>query len=173
LIERIEWFKRRFTFDLPVWMFPNILERLRGTPGRIEERVASINTERLINKSGIKWSIQENIGHLLDLEPLWYGRVDDMLVGVPEMRPADLKNTKTHEANHNSKHLPEILSDFREARIKLVSRLEVLDERAVQRYSLHPRLKTKMRIIDLAFFVAEHDDHHLAAITERITDKSG
>ena len=29
----------------------------------------------------------------------------------------------------------------------------------------HPRLGTPMRLIDLAFFVAEHDDHHLAQIT--------
>jgi hypothetical protein len=32
--------------------------------------------------------------------------------------------------------------------------------------ALHPRLKTPMRIIDLFLFVAEHDDHHLARITE-------
>jgi mannitol/fructose-specific phosphotransferase system IIA component (Ntr-type) len=25
-----------------------------------------------------------------------------------------------------------------------------------------------MRVVDLAFFVAEHDDHHLAAISELI-----
>jgi len=25
-----------------------------------------------------------------------------------------------------------------------------------------------MKVVDLAFFVAEHDDHHLAAITELI-----
>jgi uncharacterized damage-inducible protein DinB len=152
-------------------MFPNILERLRGTPARIGERIESVSSEMLTNKSGGRWSIQENIGHLLDLEPLWYGRGDDILAGVPEMRQADLKNIKTHAANHNSKALRELLLDFREARIKLVSRLEALDERAVQQYSLHPRLKTKMRVIDLAFFIAEHDDHHLAAITELIADK--
>jgi hypothetical protein len=27
--------------------------------------------------------------------------------------------------------------------------------------SLHPRLKIPVRIIDLVYFVAEHDDHHL------------
>ena len=31
---------------------------------------------------------------------------------------------------------------------------------------LDPRLRTPMRLIDLGFFVAEHDDHHLARITE-------
>ena len=30
----------------------------------------------------------------------------------------------------------------------------------------HPRLDRPMRVIDLAIFAAEHDDHHLARITE-------
>jgi hypothetical protein len=29
---------------------------------------------------------------------------------------------------------------------------------------LHPRLKMPMRLVDHLFFVAEHDDHHLAII---------
>jgi hypothetical protein len=31
---------------------------------------------------------------------------------------------------------------------------------------VHPRLGTPMRLVDMMFFVAEHDDHHLATITE-------
>jgi hypothetical protein len=33
----------------------------------------------------------------------------------------------------------------------------------------HPRLGTPMRLIDLAYFVAEHDDHHLARLRELTT----
>lgn len=32
--------------------------------------------------------------------------------------------------------------------------------------SLHPRLNVPMTIVDLAFFDAEHDDHHLVRINE-------
>jgi len=35
----LRWFERRFTFDLPLEAFPAILEPLRGTPVRIEEKV--------------------------------------------------------------------------------------------------------------------------------------
>jgi hypothetical protein len=31
---------------------------------------------------------------------------------------------------------------------------------------MHPRLKQPMRLVDHLFFVAEHDDHHLALIRE-------
>jgi hypothetical protein len=47
-----------------------------------------------------------------------------------------------------------------------VARLDSYDEAIVSRTALHPRLKTKIRVIDLAFFIAEHDDHHLARISE-------
>ncbi len=47
----------------------------------------------------------------------------------------------------------------------LVPLLEGADEAAAVRSALHPRLGTPMRLIDLALFTAEHDDHHLAAIT--------
>jgi hypothetical protein len=36
------------------------------------------------------------------------------------------------------------------------------------RSMLHPRLKTPMRLVDHLFFVAEHDDHHLAKIWELV-----
>ena len=36
------------------------------------------------------------------------------------------------------------------------------------RTSLHMRLKQSMRLVDHLYFVAEHDDHHLAKIGELI-----
>lgn len=36
------WIQRTFSFDFPVTKFPDILERVRGTPARIEERVADL-----------------------------------------------------------------------------------------------------------------------------------
>jgi hypothetical protein len=31
---------------------------------------------------------------------------------------------------------------------------------------VHPRLRQPMRFVDHLYFVAEHDDHHLATISE-------
>lgn len=36
----------------------------------------------------------------------------------------------------------------------------------LMRTAAHPRLGQPMSVVDLCFFVAEHDDHHLATITE-------
>jgi uncharacterized damage-inducible protein DinB len=149
-------------------MFPPLLERLRGTPARIEDRIADLSGQTLVRRDGGRWSIQENIGHLLDLEPLWYGRVDDLSGGKDVLRPADLENRKTHEADHNAASPLELTLAFRRARFQLVERLDGVDAGAVERSARHPRLDQPMRLIDLVFFVAEHDDHHLATITDLV-----
>jgi len=165
MLQRTAWFERSFTFDLPVTMYPNVVERLRGTPARLEERVASLSPDVLTRRQGDCWSIQESVGHLLDLEPLWLGRLKDLIAGEKVLQPADLENLKTHEANHNKASITYLLTSFREMRMRLVDELDALDEEAVARTALHPRLNKPMRTLDLAFFIAEHDDHHLAWIT--------
>jgi hypothetical protein len=77
-----------------------------------------------------------------------------------------MANQKTHEANHNANTIENILATFRKERMEFVRRLDGYDESLVQRTALHPRLKQKIRVIDLVFFIAEHDDHHLARISE-------
>ena len=168
MIERMAWFERRFSFDLPAWMYPNVVERLRGTPARLEDRLSSLPREMLVGRDGDKWSIQEHAGHLLDLEALEVKRLEDYAAGRERLTPADTENRKTYEANHNSKEILEILQAFRRERMEFVERLERLDEEFRQRSAIHPRLQVPMRVIDLAFFKAEHDDHHLARISELI-----
>jgi len=166
MTERVLWFSRKFSFDLEPSAYPNIVERLRGTPARIEERLRGVDKGTLTRRVGDAWSIQENAGHLLDLEGLWSLRLDDFERGAERLSPADLQNRKTHDANHNAAPLEEILAKFRRVREANVRRLEDYDDTFIQRTSLHPRLEQAMRVMDLMFFVAEHDDHHLATITQ-------
>jgi uncharacterized damage-inducible protein DinB len=160
------WFERTFGFSFPQELYPNICMRLRGTPARLEETVRDRSRESLIMKPERKWSAQEHAGHLLDLEPLWLARVDDFVSDGTELTVADLRNRKTDEADHNAHPLDAILSNFRQARMKLMNRVETLNPSAFGRTLLHPRMKTPMRLIDHLYFVAEHDDHHLAHIWE-------
>jgi uncharacterized damage-inducible protein DinB len=160
------WFERKFEFSFPVELFPNVCTRLRGTPTRLEEIVHACPRERLVQKPEGKWSAQEHAGHLLDLEPLWLARVDDYAAGAVELSHADLANRKTHEAGHNTRRIEEILAEFRKERMRLVDRVGELDAALFPRSIPHPRLKQPMRLVDHLYFVAEHDDHHLARIWE-------
>ena len=164
----IVWFEREFKFDLPVWMYPNIIERLRGTPARLEDRFGPLSAEALTRRDGERWLMQEHAGHLLDLEPLEMQRLEDYLAGRETLQAADLQNRRTSEAQYNSQDITKILRSFRDERLAFVRSLEELDDDFILRTALHPRLKKPMRVLDLAFFKAEHDDHHLARISELI-----
>jgi hypothetical protein len=166
MIERAEWIKRQFYFELPLEMYGNVVERVRGTPARVEDLTRGLSREVLTRRVANKWSIQEQAGHLLDLEPLGIVRLDDFEAGRDPLTAADMANKKTCEANHNANTIENILNRLRRERMEFVRRLDAYDKDFVQRSALHPRLQVKIRVIDLVFFIAEHDDHHLARISE-------
>lgn len=162
------WFERKFDFSFPIELHPNLCARLRGTPARLEELLRGRPHQVLTSKAQEKWSVQEHAGHLLDLEPLWLARVGDYVAAADQLTPTDLQNRKTDEANHNVRPLEEILAGFRAARASLLRRVDEPDPLLLARAITHPRLKTPMRLVDHLFFVAEHDDHHLARIWELV-----
>jgi uncharacterized damage-inducible protein DinB len=162
------WFERKFDFTYSPELLPNLLARLRGTPARLEEAFRERPREILIAKPEGKWSAQEHAGHLLDLETLWLARVEDYAMDRGQLTPADLTNRKTDQANHNARPLEALLAEFRGARSTLLKRVDQIDPVLFGRTLPHPRLKTPMRLLDHLYFVAEHDDHHLARIWELI-----
>jgi hypothetical protein len=163
---RIQWTDRKFDFNFPAELYPELIERLRGTPPRVEDRVKVLPAGTLTRRDGDRWSIQENIGHLLDLEELFNGRLDDFDRSLPALRAADMTNRKTQEASHNERTIESVLAGFRGARSKMIDRLEGSDAAYFSRTALHPRLNKPMRVVDMLYFQAEHDDFHLTRITE-------
>ena len=163
------WFGRRFDFSFPVELYPNVEARLLGTPARVEEILRACSQQTRVKKNdGGKWSAQEHAGHLEDLEPLWLARVEDFVKGGTELTVADLQNRRTSEAHHNARPLEEVLSGFRAARGALVNRVRKIDPSLLGRTLVHPRMKVPMRLVDHLYFVAEHDDHHVAHMLELV-----
>ncbi|NRB46374.1 MAG: DinB family protein [Saprospiraceae bacterium] len=167
-MEITPWFNRKFSLIADNGLFPGIMERLLGTPLRLAQKLQGISPILLTQKEGEKWSVQEEAGHILDLEPLWYARFQDFQAGEAVLSEADLTNQKTFEAQHNDKEIQQTLSAFAAARGQMISLLSELSTTDLEQTALHPRMRTPMRPIDLAYFVAEHDDHHLASITQRL-----
>jgi uncharacterized damage-inducible protein DinB len=166
MVNRLPWFERVFPTGLPAHLLPVIVERLRGTPARLADRLTGVPHEAIIRRTEGSWSIQENVGHLLDLEPLWQQRVGDLAQRHGQLAEADLTNRRTHESNHNAAPLGALLIAFRTARDATVRHLESFRDDGMAFTANHPRLKASMNVIDLAYFVAEHDDYHLARISE-------
>ena len=164
--DSIKWTERRFNFDFPTGLCRNVIERLRGTPARAEDLIRSIPPSRLSTRDGERWSIKEHLGHLIDVEYLFTQRLDDYDAGADVLRGADLTNRRTYEAGYNQRDIESICSEVRLARSATIKRLELLAPTNFGRSALHSRLGIRMRLVDLMVFQAEHDDHHLARVTE-------
>ena len=145
-----KWFERKFDFGFEQNIFPSVIERLAGTPARLEKKVLFVSGAVSRAKTDGRWSIKENIGHLIDLEPLWVGRLDDILNGETYLRTADLQNQKTDQANHNASELKNLIQNFRTVRNNTVLRLLQLTEKEIYSAALHPRLKTSMRVQEIS-----------------------
>ena len=162
MIDQTAWLKRKFVFDLPLGAFPPLLERVRGTPARAKELVMHLPEQILGTRVSGRWSAKEHLGHLVDLEPLDDQRLSEFLNRVDVLSAADMENRATEMADHRRVRAAEILRKLSSGREALVRRLETLSEDEIAISAIHPRLKQPMRLLDWVYFIAEHDDHHLA-----------
>lgn len=163
MIPQTPWFDRTFHFDFPLSQFPVIFSRLEGTLFRLQAMLANADDEACSQRNN-GWSVKEQLGHLSDLEDLWWRRLQDFLDSREQLTPADLNNTKTHEAAHNEKPLEHLMLVFVRERQKLLESVYGFDRGTLGLTAVHPRLQQPMRLIDALYFMAEHDDHHLAKI---------
>lgn len=162
-MKSLPWFERNLKFGLPMEMFPYYLERLTGTSLRIEAKVKGVSEEILSTSLNDKWSVKQNIGHLAEVDEIANKRMDEMIEGKDVMSPAVFE-----PQDYNPWPITKVLDYFRVTRIKNIKKYKSLSEENLLKSSVHPRLKVQMTPIDLAWFDAEHDDHHLVKISEII-----
>ena len=165
MISITPWLERSFAFNFPVGLYPVIFSRLEGTIFRLSHLLSAAEDEFCSNQNN-GWSVKEHVGHLYDLEELWWQRLNDFQNGKEYLVAADITNTKTYTAMHNEKSLEQLMKQFIEERQKLLQTIYYYDEPTLLLTSIHPRLNMPIRLVDSLFFVAEHDDHHLAVISE-------
>jgi len=164
MVSQTPWFQRSFDFNFPVGIFPIIFSRLEGTLFRLNALLQNADDE-FCSHCENGWSVKEHLGHLYDLEDLWWKRLDDFVQNKTILTTADLNNTKTKEAKHNEKTLEQLMQSFVLERQKILETIFVFDSEMLSRISVHPRLNQPMRLVDSLYFVAEHDDHHVAAMS--------
>jgi hypothetical protein len=156
------WTSRVFDHQLSVDLFPSVLERFRSGPSGVTQIITITPQRALTAKPAGKWSIQEHIGHLADLEELGERRLADFQARAEVLTAADMSNRKTEDARHNEANVWTPMQNFMEARAELVAKLEALPADVIAHVALHPRLQRPMNVVEWMFFMCEHDDHHLA-----------
>lgn len=161
-MDKTKWIDRKFQFDFPEgWIF-NVLERLYGTEFRIKAITTNLNESDCSHRLNNKWSIKEHIGHLIDLEELFIARLHEIKARKEVLTPADIQNKKTESTNYNTFPVTDLIEHFARKRLELTNILSHLEDSTQQFGAFHERLGLKMRPVDVGFFAAEHDDHHLA-----------
>ena len=164
-MQQTKWLDRKFNFDFPAGLMPNILARLSGTLPRLNQIVLQLSDDQMKLRPGDKWSIKEHIGHLSKTELLHEGRIDDIIAHKEVLRAAGFKKSED-EPDYNLEDIRDLLKRFEINRQRFISRLEELDDKIQNTAAFHPRLQVMMRPVDIAYFAAEHDDHHIAGIYE-------
>jgi hypothetical protein len=163
-----KWFDRTWSFDLPVAAFSALVDRLGGTADRMAELIVGATDGQLRWHEPNAWSAKRHLGHLDDLHALDDIRLREFLAGVEKLTPADPKNRLTWETDHDARSAEDIISRFRSHRDELVAEMRRLSDAQISATSVHPRLGRPLRLIDWAYFVAEHDDHHLMAARQAL-----
>lgn len=164
-----KWFERTWSFDLPVAAFGELVGRLGSTADRMAELIVGATDDRLRWHDADAWSAKRHLGHLDDLHVLDDRRLDEFLAGAERLTPADPQNRLTWETDHDAVPVDRIIAQFRAHRDPLVEHMRRLSDAQIAATSIHPRLGHPLRLIDWAYFVAEHDDHHLAAARQALT----
>jgi uncharacterized damage-inducible protein DinB len=164
MIQQTPWLQRMFRFDFHVGLFPIIFSRLEGSVFRLYNLLQAADEENS-SKSTKSWSIKQHVGPLYDLEELWWKRLNDFQQNKKVLTAADMTNAKTDSADHNNKKISELLQLFTAERNKILETVYDFNEDMLNRTSLHPRLNIPFRLVGSLFFVAEHDDHHIADVT--------
>ncbi len=158
-MNNLPWFGRSLKFGYPKGMLPYYLERLEGTIVRIQSKVKGVDDKILSERFNDKWSIKQNIGHLAEVDEIANKRLDEMVAGVSPMSPAVFE-----PQDYNPWPVEKVIELFKTNRLKYLKKYQSLAETELLKSSLHPRLKVMMTPVDLAWFDAEHDDHHLVTI---------
>jgi hypothetical protein len=161
----LPWFERNLAFGYPAEMLPFFLERLQGTAVRIQAKVNGLDNTILSEKLNGKWSIKQHIGHLAEVDEIANKRLDEMVNGISPMSPAVFE-----PQDYNPWPIEKVVDFFTTTRLRNIEKYKTLGTVDLQKSSLHPRLQKQMTPVDLAWFDAEHDDHHLVKISEIISE---
>jgi DinB superfamily len=164
-MKRMDWFQRSFTFGLPKVMLPFYLERLEGSIYRIEAKVKGVDEKILSEKYNDKWSVKQNIGHLAEVDQVGNKRLHEMVSGVAVLSPAVFE-----PQDYNPWPIEKVVALFRQTRMANLAGYKKLNDSDVLKGSMHPRLQVRLTPVDLAWFDAEHDDHHLVKISDIIAE---
>ncbi len=154
------WAEMQFDWPTDISEKDTLLHHLATFPSQCSITLESIPHEKLNVRHDGKWSIQEHLGHLLDMDDLPSKRIIEILADKSVMTAADMDNRHTWDQNYNDHNIYEICERFIGRRRILVDLFKSVPEEKWLASANHERLNRQMSILDLAYFQGQHDHYH-------------
>jgi DinB superfamily len=165
----VPWSQRKFDYGRSLDELPVLLERVQGTTARLSAVLSRQPLQNLHLRVQGKWSVMEHIGHLITLQDRFEPRVDDFELRRDRLSDINLKDQQPIIQGHRLRAVGDVLEEFRLKRLAFAKRVERLHRGALEHVAYHACQDRSMRPMDMLFWIAEHDDHHLASIRGLLT----
>lgn len=167
----LPWSERKLPFGKSLDELPLLLERMIGTPARLWQLARAVPRERLtLSRSG-SWSAMEHMVHLTFLDERMDDRVEDFMARRATLCRIDMGAQEGVMARNRGRDPGDLLEEFRLGRNALVERIRSMDPGALRHCAQHPCMGRLLRPVDMAMYLAEHDDHHLALMRGLLTGR--
>jgi hypothetical protein len=142
-------------------LYPALVCRLKTQHLAVAEIVKHIDEQRLNHQSEPgKWSIKDNIAHLVSYQPVFIGRVHQMLKGDTPVFNAYRADNEPDFIEAQGLPLTDLLSKLNGNRRQILELITNLPDDQLSLKGTHPKYGTLM-ITEWTEFFLLHEAHHL------------
>jgi len=141
---------------------------LTAFPTRLTALVTPLTDAQLQFRPDEKeWSVLENIGHLIEIDPLYVDRIDRILSEErPVFAPFD-PDAGVRAADYQHKSLAELLATYVTQRQATIDGLSTIEPDELTRVGIHAKFG-EVSVARLVELLAGHDEIHYTQITNTI-----
>jgi hypothetical protein len=147
--------------------FHDNIQRLVAFPQQLMQVVEALTEAQLRFKPANEWSVIENIGHLIDIDELYVGRVDRILAeerpAFPRFEPDPIVAAKGYQQMNSH----DVLQQFITTRQATIDGLSTIEPDELGRAGIHA-VYGEMTLQRLVEQLANHDQKHLVQIHETL-----
>jgi hypothetical protein len=143
------------------------LDALAAFPETLKRNIQNHDAAALRHKQGSEWSAVEVIGHLIDVNAIWFGRIQQMLSAERPTLAAPNVDESVQRNDYQNKQKDFLLITFAERRAELVDFLRGLKPMHFERVGIHPT-RGEVTVADGIAILANHDRMHNEQLEQAI-----
>jgi uncharacterized damage-inducible protein DinB len=143
------------------------LDTLAAFPEQLKQKLAGLSDAALrFHPTPEGWSVVEIVGHMIDVDVIWPGRVRQML-STDNPKLARVDNEVVRQRDYQNKQLDLMLGALAERRAEFVELIRGLRDSQLDRPGQHPT-RGPMTVGDAVAALADHDRGHSEQIAANL-----